>query len=270
MVSDRSPQGKDQVRTAEVVASLSLATDLGIGVPLEHGLHSALIATRLSDMLGVDPETRAQAYYTSLLFYIGCTASAKTASEIFAVDNALTTYAVPVRFGSPAQTLAGMSRAVAPPGPPLIVRALQLARGVPALAREFADVVGGDCEVAQMLTGQLGLPSMVPTLFGHANDRWDGRGWPARNKGEAIPLPMRIAHVARDAAFQRMLGGDTFAAQVVRGRAGGAFDPDVAEPFAEHAAEILALDPNAPRGRKPWKASPRRTSCSRERPLTGP
>jgi hypothetical protein len=58
----------DEVRTAEVVAALSLATDMGIGVPLEHGLHSALIATRLGDVLGVAQETQAQAYYTSLLF----------------------------------------------------------------------------------------------------------------------------------------------------------------------------------------------------------
>ena len=56
---------------------------------------------------------------------------------------------------------------------------------------------------------------------------------------------MRIAHVARDAAFQRMLGGDEFAAEVVRERAGGAFDPDIAEPFADSAAVILGFDPHA-------------------------
>lgn len=243
-MSNGAAQAKDQVRTAEVVAALSLATDLGIGVPLEHGLHSALIAARLGDVLAVDPETRAQAYYTSLLFYIGCTASAKTASEVFAEDNALTTYGVRVRFGSPLELVAGMGRAIAPPGRPLLVRALQLARGVPALAGEFRDVMSADCDVAQMLTGRLGLPSAVSALFIHANDRWDGRGWPARAKGEAIPLPMRITQVARDAAFQYLLGGDGFAAEVVRDRAGGAFDPDVARPLADHAAEILRFDPD--------------------------
>lgn len=244
-MSDRTPQGKDQVRTAEVVAALSLATDLGMGLPLEHGLRSALIATRLGDILGVDPETRAEAFYTSLLFYIGCTASARTASEVFAEDFALTTYAVPFRFGSPPQMAAGMSRAVAPPGRPPIVRAMQLARGAPALAREFVEVVGADCEVAQMLTGRLGLSSAVSAVFTHANDRWDGKGWPAHTRGEAIPLPMRVAHVARDAEFQRMLGGDQFAAQVVRGRAGHAFDPEIAVPFADHAAQILVFGPQS-------------------------
>ena len=38
----------EQVRTAEVIASLSLATDLGIVVPLEHGLQSTLLAMRLA------------------------------------------------------------------------------------------------------------------------------------------------------------------------------------------------------------------------------
>jgi hypothetical protein len=54
---------------------LSLATDLGIGVPLEHGLHSTLIAMRLGERLGVDPETASHTYFACLLFYVGCTTS---------------------------------------------------------------------------------------------------------------------------------------------------------------------------------------------------
>ena len=119
---------------------------------------------------------------------------------------------------------------------------MQLARGMPRLAREFPGVVAAACDVAQMLTGRLGLPAAVSALFVHANDRWDGRGG---RRGEAIPLPMRIVHVARDAAFQRMLGGDEFAAQVVRSRAGGAFDPDIAVRFADRAAGMMAIDSHA-------------------------
>jgi hypothetical protein len=53
---------------------------------------------------------------------------------------------------------------------------------------------------------------------------------------------VRIASVARDAAFQHMLGGAEFAAGMVRKRAGGAFDPAVAIPLADAAADLLALD----------------------------
>jgi hypothetical protein len=59
-----------------VIAALSLATDLGIGVPLEHGLQSTLLAMRLGERLGVDQDTASQTYYACLLFYVGCSMSA--------------------------------------------------------------------------------------------------------------------------------------------------------------------------------------------------
>ncbi|MQA76621.1 MAG: HD domain-containing protein, partial [Solirubrobacterales bacterium] len=180
-----------------------------------------------------------------LLFYIGCTADAEVAAEIFAEDDALTTHATPVRFGSRLEIMGGFMRAVAPPASALPVRALQIARGLPKAARALKSHVVAQCEVGQMLTDRLGLPASVQTLFAHLSERWDGKGEPGRARGEEIPLPVRIVHVARDAAFQRMLGGDDFAARVIRGRAGGALDPGIAELFADEAAEILALDADA-------------------------
>ena len=44
-----------------------------MGFPFEHGFHSTLIAMRLGDRLGVDPETASQTYYACLLTYAGCT-----------------------------------------------------------------------------------------------------------------------------------------------------------------------------------------------------
>jgi HD-GYP domain-containing protein (c-di-GMP phosphodiesterase class II) len=122
---------------------------------------------------------------------------------------------------------------------------LQIARALPRFALEFKGVIAAICEVAQMLTDQLGLPAPVSALFAHVAERWDGKGQPGHARRDEIPLPVRIVHVARDAAFQRMLGGEEFAARVVRERAGGAFDPDIAALLAEEAAEILALDTEA-------------------------
>ena len=64
---------QDDVRTVEVVASLSLATDLAMGLSFEHGLESAVLGIRLARSLGVDDATGSGAYYGSLLYYIGCT-----------------------------------------------------------------------------------------------------------------------------------------------------------------------------------------------------
>ena len=241
-MEDGASPGGERIRAAEVVAALSLATDLGIAVPLEHGLQSTLFAMRLADRLGVDSETASQTYYGCLLFYVGCTANADVAAEIFGADDALTTYATPFRFGSRAEMVSGFLRAVAPPGGAPLVRARQLTHGLPKLVPVFKDHLAAFCQVARMLTDRLSLPTSVGALFGHVAERWDGKGQPGRASQDEIPLPVRIIHVARDAAFQRMLGGDEFAARVIRDRGGHAFDPAIAARLADEASEILALD----------------------------
>jgi HD-GYP domain-containing protein (c-di-GMP phosphodiesterase class II) len=92
------------------------------------------------------------------------------------------------------------------------------------------------------LTRRLGLPSSIEGLFAHLTERWDGRGFPGRAKRDAVPLAVRIAHVARDATFQRMLGGHEFAVGVVRKRAGGAFDPAIVARLEADAAEVMEVD----------------------------
>ena len=153
------------IRAAEVIAALSLATDLGIGVPLEYGLHSTLLAMRLADRLNVDAATATQTYYACQLFYVGCTANADVAADLFGADDALMTYATPSRFGSRAEMTAGFLRAVAPPGGAPIVRAGQLARGLPRVARVFKHHIAAFCEVATMLTDRLGVHPSVGALF---------------------------------------------------------------------------------------------------------
>lgn len=236
----------EAVRTAEIVAALSLATDLGIGVPVEHGLQSTLFAMRLCDQLGVDARTAAQTYYACLLFYVGCTASADVAAEMFPEDDALTRYSYSVRFGSPLEMAGGIIRGLAPPSAPALVRLAQLAVRAPRLARRFPAVVRAICEVGHMLTDRLGLAPAVSELFFYIGERWDGRGDPSQISHESIPLPVRIVHVARDAAFQRMLHGDDAVGGIIRDRATrGAFDPDIAARFAEAAPAIITLDPVA-------------------------
>jgi HD-GYP domain-containing protein (c-di-GMP phosphodiesterase class II) len=242
VVVDRGLLRADRVRTAEVVAALALATDLAIGVPLEHGLHSTLIAVRLATSLGVDQETARQTYYGCLLFYVGCTATAGISSDVFSSEDSLTTYATPVRFGSRIQMVSGMMKAIASPEHPLVLRAAQIARGLPKLAREFKGVVAANCEVAQLLSDRLGLPPSLAPIFGYLGERWDGQGGPLRVRGEDLPLPMRIVHVARDAAFQHMLGGQEYAVEVVKERGGAAFDPLIVRRLVQEAPEILSLD----------------------------
>ena len=239
-MSARAPQGGEQVRSAELVAALCLATDLGMGFPFEHGLHSTLIATRLADRLGVDRATKSQTYYACLLSHAGCTADAHITPEVY--GDSLTTHLHPVMYGSGREVFSGLLRALPEPDRSAPVRAFQMARGLPRMAREQRPHITAMCEVAGMLAGAIGLPASVAGLLAYLMERWDGWGPLRRARGEEIPRPMRIVHVAVDAAFQRLLGGEESAVRVVRERAGHAFDPEVAACLTDGAEEILALD----------------------------
>jgi hypothetical protein len=210
-VSDEPSQGAEQVRAAEVIGALCLATDLGMGFPFEHGLHTTLVASRLADRLGVDPATASQAYYACLLSHAGCTTDAHVTAELFGAS--LTTHLNPVLYGSQREVLTGLIRALPEPESPAPVRAFQAARGLPRIARVQRPHFNAMCEVAQMLADGVGLPSSIAGLLAHLTERWDGKGPLRRAKGEEIPLPMRIVHVpstplssARSAAWSAPRG----------------------------------------------------------------
>jgi hypothetical protein len=69
-------------RLAEVVAAISLATDLGMGQPLQHALRTCLIATRLADEADLPAAERPVVYYTALLleFWAASTRAAPAAA----------------------------------------------------------------------------------------------------------------------------------------------------------------------------------------------
>jgi HD-GYP domain-containing protein (c-di-GMP phosphodiesterase class II) len=236
-------QGSERVRTAELIAALCLATDLGMAFPFEHGLHTTLIAMRLANKLGIDRQSAAQTYYACLLSHASCTTELHVAAEI--LGGSLTTNFNPVMYGSRREVLTGFLRVLPDPGSPALVRGVQTARRLPRMARELRPALTAACEVAGMLADQVGAPPSVPGLLAHLTERWDGKGPLRRAKGEQIPLPMRIVHVATDAAFQRLLGGVDHAVRLMRERAGHAFDPEVAACVVDEGREILALDESA-------------------------
>ncbi len=214
-----------------------------MGFPFEHGLHSTLIAMRLADRLGLGGEQVSQTYYACLLSHSGCTTDAHVTAEVFG-DSLLARFH-PVRYGSGLEVLSGLLRALPDSESRGLVRAGQAVRRLPRMAREMRPHLTASCEVAGMLADGLGLSGSVQGLFAHRFERWDGHGPLGRAKGDQIALPMRIVHLAVDAAFQHLIGGEERVVRLARDRAGHAFDPEVAACLTEHVREILAWDEHA-------------------------
>ena len=193
------PESGEQVRTAEIVAALCLATDLGMGFPFEHGLQSTLIAIRLADgsarRATASPDLlRLPALPRRL--HDGCARHRRGLRRV--ADHPL--QPSHVRVGR--EVFTGCSARC--PRPPSGAGAH--ASRPPAGCRGWrasTSHLTALCEVAEMLADRLGLPPSMRGSPRYLTERWDGKGPLRRAEGEDIPLPMRIVHVARDAAFQR-------------------------------------------------------------------
>ncbi len=71
------------LRLAEATAVLSLATDLSMGQPLEHGLRTALVAVRMAKAIGLPEDDQITVFYTGLLHFAGCTAGERYRRPLF-------------------------------------------------------------------------------------------------------------------------------------------------------------------------------------------
>jgi hypothetical protein len=71
------------LRLAELIASLSLAIDLGLGQLMENFLRTCLLAVRLGKVLGVSEQDLVDIYYLGLIQHLGCTAYADETAAIF-------------------------------------------------------------------------------------------------------------------------------------------------------------------------------------------
>src|SRR5690242_9950123 len=95
------------IRLAEVVAAFSLATDLGMGQPMEHVLRSWVIATRLGDRTGIENDAAAALYYVVMLAWVGCVADTPEVATWFGDDIAFRRDSYEVDFaGLPMQRFA--------------------------------------------------------------------------------------------------------------------------------------------------------------------
>src|SRR5262249_47191004 len=88
-----------RVRLAELIATLSLGTDLGFGQPMEHVLRQCLIALRLGERLGLGETERRVLYYSGLLAWVGCFTDAYEQAKWFGDDISLKADAYAMKGG---------------------------------------------------------------------------------------------------------------------------------------------------------------------------
>lgn len=225
-------------RRAEVLAALSVAIDLGLGQPAEHMLRSALIATRLADRLGLDPEQRDTAYYAALVMWIGCHADSHEYAQWFGDDIAVRQDAYLVDW-SGLPYLRFLLRNVAR-GEPAARRAAVLFALFRDARGQLSRMVHSHCTSAALLARQFGLGERVERVLAFTFERHDGGGLPAGAEADEIPVEMRVAQLADVTEVHHRLFGQGAAEALARQRRGRQFDPALVDVFLADPAAILA------------------------------
>jgi len=227
------------LRRAELLASLSLAADLGMGQPLESAQRTAIVTVALGRAAGLAARDLKDAYYVAFLRYVGCTADASIAAAVYGGDEiAARGWLAQCDWGKPTDVMRVLMNKIGA-GKSALQRA-RLYAGLFVKMPRLSGTVESQCEVAQALADDLGCSVRVREALGYAFERWDGKGAPRKKRGDAIPLAMRVAQVADDAQAFHRSGGVAGAAAMLAARAGRALDPALAETARAGAAEILA------------------------------
>jgi len=249
---------RTSTRLAEVVAALSLATDMGTGKEPGHAMRMTLVALRLGELMGLPEAERGTVFYTSLLAMLGCTAGSSTGASIFGDEIAFGTAFAPLVSAPRGEMMGWLLRNYAS-DERFARRLRRLVRLMTAGRAFMTESSAGHCEVAQRLTRRLGVSDAVLEALGSVFERWDGSGGPRGLRGEATPLAVRVAHVAWDIDVFGGDGGVEAWSAVLRRRRGRTLDPvvvDAALAAADgvHAAlhvaspwdALLAAEPGPP------------------------
>lgn len=233
MAGTRTPD----VRLAELIASLSLATDLGLGQPQEHVLRQTVIATRLAAAAGMPAERQAAAFYVSLLAWIGCVADSHELAHWFGDDLRIRAESYYVDKTGP-----GMVRFLLghlAQGQPALQRITMVGRFLAQGVADMPKLFVSHCQTASDIADRLDLHPEVRAALLDAFERWDGKGVPGRARGGQIEPVMRVVHIADDAEVHHRAGGVEGAVAMLRSRRGTEFDPDLVDLCCGRPDEIF-------------------------------
>ena len=225
------------VRLAELVAALSLGIDLGFGQPMEHVLRQCLIALRLADRVGLAEEERSVVYYTALLVNVGCHADAHEQAKWFGDDLALKRGKY--RPGSGRLNPVDFLRTFGAGHTPLHRFRLGL-EFVLGGHREVTDMIVHHAALSRTLAEHLSLPPAVQQAIGSSYEWWDGRGWPGKLRGDAIPSAARIALIAEYVEVANRVGGLGAVRKLAAEKRGRHFDPQLCDLLRAEGETLLA------------------------------
>lgn len=225
---------------AELLATLSLGTDLGLDRLTDHVMRQTLVSMRLAELVGMGDAERDSLYYAGLLSWVGCHVDAYEQARWFGDDTVFKADARKVNGGGSLEQMRFVfSRLGA--GRPAVERmriAMSLRGG--GWYKAANQILDNHAFATRQLGQGLGLDDEVLAVVVETFERWDGKGAPDGIGGDDLRLAARIITLADVVEVYHRAGGVDAAVAVARDRSGSQFDPGLVDAFCAGAPEILA------------------------------
>ncbi|MFP5264346.1 MAG: diguanylate cyclase [Blastocatellia bacterium] len=129
--------------------------------------------------------------------------------------------------------------------------------------------------VGAEILARVGFPYPVVPVVRHHHERWDGRGYPDRLKGEDIPMTARILMVVdcfdavrEDRQYRKAMTREE-AIELLKSCSGTMYDPEVIRVFLEHLPEFEEEIRRQKRERQAARPQPGRASHRAEKADAG-
>jgi HD-GYP domain-containing protein (c-di-GMP phosphodiesterase class II) len=235
-----------RVRLADLLAGLSIAIDLGFGLPPESAMRQCLVATRLARAHGLSEIDVRDSFFTSLLLHVGCPGFSHETAALFGNELAVTRAVARTNLADRADyetTLIPEATRGLPPNRRRLVAERLISEG-----DAFGDRYDtASCEIGRSVAGRIALGAGVERALYEVGEWWSGDGAPQGLREDAISVAARVAHLAADVVVLDDIGGPDVAVDGMRSRAGSIHDPGLVETLGANAAEILdrSGDPRA-------------------------
>jgi HD-GYP domain-containing protein (c-di-GMP phosphodiesterase class II) len=228
-----------EVRLAELIAGLSLVTDLAANHPPEQALRASVLATHLAGELGLGDDEVSHAYFATMLRFVGCTAPMpEYAASMGVADADMRPRGDMTDMTNPREAFALLFSLGG--GLPAWRRPAVWA-GVMMRGRAIAPAgVRADCEVAAHMARRFRLDENVATALLQTFERWDGHGLPNGVSKDAIELTARVVNVAFAAVMFHDAGGRETAVDAIGRWSGRSLDPEIAGTFLKRSSELLS------------------------------
>jgi hypothetical protein len=206
---------RDDLRLADMLAALSVATDLGMGQEPEKAVRACLVATQLAQAMELPSPDVQDVFYTALLKHLGCTAPSHEVAYLLGDDLAGAPQTERTDMANRREALALMAAVGKGTG---AHRIRYLVRTLAAGKEGGRTISRAVCEVGALMAERLRLSDGVRTGLFHSLERWDGRGDAHGLAGDDVALPARLTAVATQAVIFDRLGGPDAAVDMVRRR----------------------------------------------------